>query len=44
MRVLKRDSALDLGVQRLIDDAHPARAELLGDAVVRDGLLDHRAD
>ena len=26
---------------RLIDRAHPAAAELAGDAVVRDGLVDH---
>jgi len=26
----------------LVDDTHPSTAELLDDAVVRDGLADHR--
>jgi hypothetical protein len=29
------------GVLRFVYDAHPATAELLDDAVVRDGLADH---
>src|SRR6266404_6367115 len=40
----QRHGALELGVQRLVDDSHPAGTELLGDAVVRDGLLDHGAE
>jgi len=40
----QRHGALELGVERLIDDAHPASTELLGDAVVRGGLLDHGAE
>jgi hypothetical protein len=33
---LQRDGALQGQVQRLVYDPHPAGAELLGDAVVRD--------
>ena len=40
---LERDEATKLGVLSLIDDTHPAPAELLDDAVVRDGLSDHGA-
>ncbi len=35
------DEAAELGVLSLIDDTHTATAELLDDAVVRDGLADH---
>ncbi len=37
-RATKRSSSRVLG---LVDDTHPAAAELLDDAVVRDGLADH---
>ncbi len=39
----QRDGAVELGVLGLIDDTHPAFAELGGDLVVRNGLADHRA-
>ncbi len=35
------DEAAEARVLGLVDDAHPAAAELLDDAVVRDGLADH---
>jgi hypothetical protein len=35
------DKATKVGVLGLIDHAHPTAAELLHDAVVRDGLADH---
>ena len=35
------DEAAKLGVLGLVDHTHPAAAELLDDAVVRDGLADH---
>ena len=35
------DEAPKLGVLGLVDDAHPAAAQFLDDAVVRDGLADH---
>jgi len=36
------DGALELGVLGLVHHAHAAPAELLQNAVVRDGLADHR--
>ncbi len=38
---LQGDEAMQLHVLGLVDDTHPAAAELLDDAVVRDGLPDH---
>ena len=38
----ERYSAAKSEVLRLIDHAHPAAAELAGDAVVRDGLIQHQ--
>jgi alkylation response protein AidB-like acyl-CoA dehydrogenase len=38
---LQRHRAVKLRILGLVDDTHPAFAELLGDAVVRDGLADH---
>jgi hypothetical protein len=38
------DETTQLGVLGLVDHAHPATAELLDDAVVRDGLADHSAE
>ena len=38
----ERDKATEPCVLGLVDDTHPAAAELLDDAVVRDGLADHR--
>ena len=35
------DETMEAGVLGLVDDAHAAAAELLDDAVVRDGLADH---
>ena len=37
------DEAPKLGVLSLVDHTHPAAAQLLDDAVVRDGLADHGA-
>ena len=37
---LERDAAFELRVLGLMDDAHAAFAELLDDAVVRDGSTD----
>ena len=37
----ERDEATKLGVLGLVDDAHAPAAELLDDAVMRDGLADH---
>ena len=37
----QRDKAVELDVLGLVDDTHPATAELLDNAVVRDGLADH---
>ena len=37
----QRDEAPKLGVLSLVDHTHPASAEFLDDAVVRDGLPDH---
>ena len=39
---LESDEAAEFGVLGLVDHTHPAAAELLDDAVVRDGLADHR--
>ena len=41
---LDRDQALQLLVFGLVDDAHPAFAELFGDLVVADGLADQDGD
>ena len=41
---LQGDEAAELGVLGLVNNAHPAAAELLDDAIVRDGLPDHRAE
>src|SRR4029453_6438873 len=38
---LQRDLAAQADVLGLVDDTHPASAELIDDAVVRDGLADH---
>ena len=38
---LQRDSALEPGVLRLVDDTHPPAAELLDDPVMRDDIADH---
>ena len=38
---LQSDEAAELDVLSLVDHTHPAAAELLDDAVVRDGLADH---
>ena len=38
---LEGDEAVKARVFRFVDDAHAAAAELLDDAVVRDGLADH---
>ena len=38
---LDGDVPAELGVLRLVDDAHAATAELRGDLVVRDGLANH---
>jgi hypothetical protein len=35
------DEAIKAGVLGLIHDTHPAAAEFLNDAIVRDGLADH---
>ena len=35
------DGTFELGVERLIDDTHTASAQFLGDAVMRDRLIDH---
>src|ERR1700736_5282552 len=37
----KRNEAIQLNVLRLIDHPHPAAAQLLDDAVMRNGLADH---
>jgi len=41
---LQGDEAVELGVLGLIHHAHPAATELFEDAVVRDGLANHRRD
>ena len=41
---LEGDKAAEFDVFGLVDDSHPATAELLDDAVVRDGLADHWAE
>ena len=38
---LQSDGAVQVGVLGLVDDIHPALTQLLGDAVVRNGLADH---
>jgi hypothetical protein len=38
---LERDEASEIGVLGFVDNAHPAAAQLLDEAVVRDGLTDH---
>ena len=38
---LQGDEAVELDVLGLVDNPHPATAQLLNDAVVRDGLADH---
>ncbi len=38
---LQSDGTFEVGVLRLVDNAHAALAEFLGDLVVRDGLADH---
>ncbi len=38
---LEGDKATELHILSLVDHAHPATAEFLDDAVVRDGLADH---
>ena len=38
----ERDEATERGVFGLVDHTHAAAAQLLDDAVVRDGLADHR--
>ena len=38
---LQSDKAVQLYVLSLVDNAHPAAAQLLDDAVVRDGLAKH---
>ncbi len=38
---LQSDKATEFGVLGLIDHTHPAAAQLLDDAVVRNGLTDH---
>ncbi len=39
---LKGDKAVELDILSLIDHTHPAAAEFLNDAVVRDGSPDHQ--
>src|ERR1700757_751718 len=39
---LQGDEAIEASVLGFEDDTHPATAEFLNDAVVRDGLADHR--
>src|ERR1035437_9646085 len=41
VKELQGDVTTELEVFRLVDYAHPSAAELLNDAVVRDGLVDH---
>ena len=41
---LEGDEAAKLRVLSLVDDTHPAAAEFLDDAVVRNGLADHWAE
>ena len=38
---LESDKATELNVFGLVDDSHTAAAQLLDDAIVRDGLVDH---
>ena len=38
---LQRNKAIEFGVLGFVYDAHPAAAQLLEDAIVRDGLADH---
>jgi hypothetical protein len=39
--IFERHKAAELYILSLVDDAHPPAAQLLDDAVVRDGLTDH---
>jgi len=39
---LQRDETTEFSVLGLVDHTHPAAAQLLDNAVVRDGLTDHR--
>jgi hypothetical protein len=41
---LECDKPTELDVLGLVHDTHPAPAQLLNDAVVRDGLADHSVD
>src|SRR5258706_40107 len=41
---LERDKTVQPRVFRLVDDAHPPAAQLLHDAVMRDGSPDHCAE
>src|ERR1700731_1812086 len=41
---LQGDEATKLGVLGLVNHPHPPAAQLLDDAVVRDGLADHSVD
>jgi len=40
---LESDEATKLGVLSFVNDTHPAPAQLLDDAIMRNGLPDHRA-
>ncbi len=40
---LQRDVTVQPDVERLVDDAHTAATEFVDDAIVRDGLSDHRS-
>jgi hypothetical protein len=41
---LKGDKATEFEILSLVHHAHASTTELLGDAVVRDGLTNHRQD
>jgi len=41
---LQSNKAVQLHVLRLVDHTHPATAEFLDNAVVRDGLANHSED
>ena len=40
---LKRNEAMETRILSFVNDSHPAAAELLNDAIMRDGLTDHKA-